>query len=146
MDKFYKIDDKLLKLKMLKDKNGKECSISANHKIVYLYLKDRFDFFTSNKQDYFDTNKTIAENTGLEERTVIRCIKMWIDLGYVEKKVVKYKNLPKNIFTKVSPIIFETKSNKLGATNKEIVKPVINVDSFIQNNYDFDYDDSEIPF
>lgn len=140
MDKFYKIDDKFLKLKTLKDKNGKEHSISANHKMVYLYLKDRFDFFTSNKQEYFDTNKTIAENTGLEERTVIRCIKLWIDLGYVEKKVIKYKNLPKNIFTKVLPLTFSITTSKPKLSKQEPTKYVVNTNPYLYNNYEFEDD------
>ena len=104
-DTFVKLSYELLKMKTYTDYAGNEFKITPAIKLVYLYIKSRFDFFKSSGKDYYDTNKEIGIATGIDEQVVIRAVKELIKMGLVEKKIIKYRNLPKNVFTKVNPIL-----------------------------------------
>lgn len=48
--------------------------VSANEKIVYLYMRHQFHYFKKLKKPYHESIDSIADATGLARATVTRCI------------------------------------------------------------------------
>lgn len=136
-DTFVKLSYELLKMKTYTDYAGNEFKITPAIKLVYLYIKSRFDFFKSSGKDYYDTNKEIGIATGIDEQVVIRAVKELIKMGLVEKKIIKYRNLPKNVFTKVNPMSTTTTNNIPKASQQ----PTQNTPPPDLSDYDPDKDD-----
>ncbi|YCH22943.1 helix-turn-helix domain-containing protein [Pseudomonas sp. D1-3] len=60
--------------------------LSANDKIIFLYMKGRHDYFTGQGNQYFDSQQAIASACGLSVATVKRTIKALRDHGYLTVK------------------------------------------------------------
>jgi hypothetical protein len=58
---------------------GENIKLSAEQKIVWFYILDRYKFFKDKEQLYFDNQAEIALACGVSERTVLRCIKILSD-------------------------------------------------------------------
>ncbi|MBF8640115.1 DUF6945 domain-containing protein [Pseudomonas luteola] len=57
---------------------------SAEQKLVWLYVLDRYKFFTDDKRAYFDNQVDIAKACGVSERTVLRFFKDLSLSGYLQ--------------------------------------------------------------
>jgi len=57
---------------------------SAEQKIVWLYVLDRYKFFTDDKRAYFDNQIDIGNACGVSERTVLRFFKELNAAGYLQ--------------------------------------------------------------
>jgi len=95
-DTFVKLSYELLKMKTYTDYAGNEFKITPAIKLVYLYIKSRFDFFKSSGKDYYDTNKEIGIATGIDEQVVIRAVKELIKMGYQLDSFFFFYNLQNN--------------------------------------------------
>ncbi|MGE6659268.1 hypothetical protein ACQKEK_00785 [Pseudomonas sp. NPDC077408] len=58
--------------------------LSAEQKLVWLYVLDRYKFFTDDKRAYFDNQIDIAKACGVSERTVLRFFKDLSLSGYLQ--------------------------------------------------------------
>jgi len=57
---------------------------SAEQKLVWLYVLDRYKFFTDDKRAYFDNQIDIGNACGVSERTVLRFFKELNAAGYLQ--------------------------------------------------------------
>lgn len=63
---------------------GETKPLSAEQKLVWLYVLDRYKFFTDDKCAYFDNQVDIAKACGVSERTVLRFFKDLSLSGYLQ--------------------------------------------------------------
>lgn len=63
--------------------------VNGNVLMVYCYMKMRYNFFSSPKQNkpYYESHGIIAKATGLTPKTVLEAIKVLEEVGFV--KVIK---------------------------------------------------------
>ena len=147
---FTKVYDDILRTSTIKDSEGTERSFTLTNRMIYSRLLVRFYFFKESGSDYFDTNKDIAESLGIDEKTVSRGLKFLQEVGLISVKKVKWRNFPKNVYTNVKDITFNTKQ-KRKPTKATIDKTKSDQDSLLQVApapvicYDFD-DENDPPF
>jgi DNA-binding transcriptional ArsR family regulator len=60
--------------------------VNGNILMVYCYMKMRYNFFSSQKQNkpYFESHSIIAKATGLTPKTVLEAIKVLEEIGHVK--------------------------------------------------------------
>lgn len=63
---------------------GETKALSAEQKLVWLYVLDRYKFFTDDKRAYFDNQIDIGNACGVSERTVLRFFKELEAAGYLQ--------------------------------------------------------------
>lgn len=63
---------------------GETKVFSAEQKLVWLYVLDRYKFFTDDKRAYFDNQIDIGNACGVSERTVLRFFKELKAAGYLQ--------------------------------------------------------------
>ena len=64
---------------------GEYLALSGQDKILWVWMKDRYDFFTRQHKDWFDNQDEIANYTGCSISTVKRFISNLLNHGYVKK-------------------------------------------------------------
>jgi hypothetical protein len=67
-------------------------SLTAEQKLILIYLIDQYVFFNNLKQECFPSEETIAEKCGLSERTVNRHIVKFIAMKVIIVTRKKFKN------------------------------------------------------
>lgn len=80
---FFQTEKVLWKSKgFFSPKTGEAVSLTSSEKAIYMYLEDRITFFVKNKgSEFFEEQGTIAEELGLEKKTVGRCVKKFEEHG-----------------------------------------------------------------
>ena len=147
---FTKVYDDILRTSTIKDLEGTERSFTLTNRMIYSRLLVRFYFFKESGSEYFDTNKDIAESLGIDEKTVSRGLKFLQEVGLISVKKVKWRNFPKNVYTNVKDITFNTKQKRKPAkvtidktksdqVSSLVVAPVYSI------CYDFE-DENDPPF
>jgi hypothetical protein len=63
---------------------GEEVQFTPSNKILWLHIKDRFDFFTSLGNEWFDNQEAIATATGSNISTVKRFLADLTKHGYLK--------------------------------------------------------------
>lgn len=137
VDSFLKLDSRISRMRTYTDKAGQTHKLNTLTKLVYVYIENRFNFFKSKGKEYYDTYKDIAEYWGVEQKAVGESVNKLVNMGLVEKKIIKYRNLPKNVFTKVNPISTTT-TNNIPKTSQQPTQNTPTPDLF---DYDPDKDD-----
>lgn len=61
--------------------------LSSNDKVVFSYMKLRYQFFSSKGMPYCESNTTIANALGLSRSTVIRSISKLSEEGFITKDI-----------------------------------------------------------
>jgi hypothetical protein len=64
---------------------GEHLALSGQDKILWVWMKDRYDFFTAQHKDWFDNQDDIAKYTGCSVSTVKRFIQLLTNHGYLKK-------------------------------------------------------------
>ncbi|WP_339441837.1 helix-turn-helix domain-containing protein [Pseudomonas proteolytica] len=64
---------------------GEHLALSGQDKILWAWMKDRYDFFTSQHKNWFDNQDDIAKYTGCSVSTVKRFIQLLNKHGYLKK-------------------------------------------------------------
>ncbi|WP_421560268.1 DUF6945 domain-containing protein [Pseudomonas sivasensis] len=64
---------------------GEHLALSGQDKILWVWMKDRYDFFTAQHKDWFDNQDEIAKYTGCSVSTVKRFIGLLNKHGYMKK-------------------------------------------------------------
>lgn len=64
---------------------GEHLTFTGQDKILWIWMKDRYDFFTREHKDWFDNQDEIAKYTGCSSSTVKRFIGRLLDHGYMKK-------------------------------------------------------------
>lgn len=64
---------------------GEHLALSGQDKILWVWMKDRYDFFIAQRKDWFDNQDEIAKFTGCSVSTVKRFIGLLSKHGYMKK-------------------------------------------------------------
>lgn len=104
---------------------GETIKLSAEQKIVWLYILDRYKFFKEKGQLYFDNQADIALACGVSERTVLRFINAlsnsvdkegkYVGSGYLQINQTRICGHKSNSYTIISDLVLvqpEKASNK----------------------------------
>lgn len=120
MEQFLKVDYKLLMTDKVLTKNGTEVSLTMNTKILYALMYDRFLFFSSSNQEYFDTTAYLAARLNVTPKTIEKSIQILEDVGLVVRRKIIFNNLPKNIYNEVKPFsCARVATREVGVTSRE---------------------------
>lgn len=70
---------------------GQQFKLTGTQKIIWVHMVDRYKFFKSLGNDWFDDQEDIAKNTGCDVSTVKGFIKQLVEHGYmvVERKKLR---------------------------------------------------------
>lgn len=63
---------------------GEHLALSGQDKILWVWMKDRYDFFTAQRKDWFDNQDEIAKLTGCSVSTVKRFLRLLSKHGYMK--------------------------------------------------------------
>ena len=82
---FFQTDKVLWKAKgFFSPKTGEAVSFTPSEKSIYMYLEDRITYFVNQGGELFEEQGTIAEELGLEKKTVGRCVKKFEEHGVIQ--------------------------------------------------------------
>lgn len=83
-----------------------EVKLTLTDKVLYSYIKNRFDFFTKDGKLYFDTQQSIAEACSLDIKTVGNSIRKFTKEGLtdVQKRPTLGGKYLSNVYTNVRQI------------------------------------------
>ena len=59
--------------------------LTGNQKILYTYMLDKFMFFSSRGQEFYESLDTLGEELGVNRTTIHRGLEGLIQIGYVKK-------------------------------------------------------------
>ena len=67
--------------------NKREIDFTFGMRLLYPYMLDRYMFFRSKGNLFFDNQQDLAINCGMSQRNVVDSIKKFVYVGLVEKSV-----------------------------------------------------------
>lgn len=110
-DQFLMIPYKVLSASGYVTKTGECIKMNLSDKVVYCYIKSRFDFFKSLGKEYFDTQQSIADFCNMDLKATGNILRKFIknDLTTIYKK--PYNNYQKNVYTYVGNLSLWYKKN-----------------------------------
>lgn len=139
---FIKIGKGLIRSLGFVSDSGECIPMTHTDKIIYIYIKDRVDFFVKkNGQEYFESHDTIAKHTNVSRATVSRLILKLIEHGVVQAVLQKGGRFINYKYLSVQPLNLYFKEK--GSENVGSVKGVQN--NAIENDSNGE-DDSTLPF
>lgn len=82
-------------------KDGECVKMNLTEKIIYTHLRNRYDFFTSQGNEYYDTQKDVADVCNMDIKAVGNVLRKFTTAGLttIYKKI--YGNFVKNVYTSV---------------------------------------------
>lgn len=110
-DQFLMIPYKVLSASGYINKHGECVKMNLSDKVVYCYIKSRFQFFKSLGKEYFDTQQSIANFCNMDLKATGNILRKFIrnDLTTIYKK--PYNNYQKNVYTYVGNLSLWYKKN-----------------------------------
>ena len=135
---FLKIPQLLINASGYVNNSGCVVKLNLSDKLVYAYMKSRFDFFMSLGKEYYDTQQSVADYCNMDLKTCGVILRKFEDNGVISVIKKPQGNFLKNIYTYVGRMklcggrgAFEIKESGLSDTYKEDVgKGVDTVDVF----------------
>ena len=82
---FFQTEKVLWKAKgFFSPKTGAAVSFTSSEKAIYMYLEDKITLFVNEGGEFFEEQGTVAEELGLEKKTVGRCVKKFEEHGVIQ--------------------------------------------------------------
>ena len=75
----------------------KRKDLTANAKLVYTYMLDRYLFFTSLEKEYYENMQDIGDALGIQRRTVSDSIKTLEEVGLIRVLKKKIHNTERSV-------------------------------------------------
>lgn len=92
-------------------KTGEAKRFSAEQKLVWHYVLDRYKFFKDSNKDYFDNQADIAIACDVSERTVIRLFKDLSIAGYLEIHQIRVGGHKSNSYKITKDLVLVQREN-----------------------------------
>lgn len=83
---------------------GANVPLTPTVKVIYMLMKERFDFFSSSKSDYYDSQQMIAEACGVSKQTVHRAIKQLTTDGVIRSHTKLFNGNTKLVYNYIAPL------------------------------------------
>ena len=82
--------------------NDGECvKMNLTEKIIYTHLRNRYDFFTAQGKEYYDTQQSISDVCNMDIKAVGNVLRKFIKAGLTPVYKKAYGNFVKNVYTSV---------------------------------------------
>lgn len=99
--------------------NGTVVPLSPIDKIVYVVMRDRYNFFVNKqKGKYHEPQETTAERTGTFRRKVNETVKMFIEHGVIKGKKEKVGEHAHWVYEEIHPLVLCKKGGELFLRDK----------------------------
>lgn len=93
--KYLTIPTDLAEKKTVKglSENAKDVQLTYMDKALYCYMKVKYDYFQSKKQDFFESQDTFSEYFSISKRTVQRMLDKLVEAGLISVKYTDRNNV-----------------------------------------------------
>ena len=82
--------------------NDGECvKMNLTEKIIYTHLRNRYDFFTAQGREYYDTQKDVADVCNMDIKAVGNVLRKFTKASLTTIYKKTYGNFVKNVYTSV---------------------------------------------
>ena len=98
---FLKIPQLLINASGYVNNSGDVVKLNLSDKLVYAYMKSRFDFFMSLGKEYYDTQQSVADYCNMDLKTCGVILRKFEDNGVISIVKKPQGNFLKNIYTYV---------------------------------------------
>jgi hypothetical protein len=110
--------------------NGECVKMNLSDKVIYAHLKNRFDFFKSLGNEYYDTQQSIADMCNMDLKATGNILRKFIEDGLTTVYKKRFNGYPKNVYTYVPNLHLWYKDKKKGSQKAAVVVETL----------DFEYD------
>lgn len=114
---FIMVDKRLFReVRWVSPVSGEVFPFPAMDKLIYLYLKDRWEFFTLQEgKEYYENQDTIAEACGVSRKKVNNVIGKFIKEGVIEAHKVKVDSGVSLVYDVINPLTVVGKEGQMFA-------------------------------
>lgn len=113
--------------------------MTGNLKILYRYMLDRYLFFYSLGNAFYDNQDDLADSLGMTKRTIVTLIKNLVDVGLIEKRTSRFAGANNSNAYIVYDIFDKTKFNTAAAIKScvpKVVKKAPHKKVIVQDDFD----------
>lgn len=100
-EQFLKLPYNLLRSGGYVSNDGECVKMNLTEKIIYTHLRNRFDFFTVQGKEYYDTQKDVADVCNMDIKAVGNVLRKFTKDGLTTIYKKTYGNFVKNVYTSV---------------------------------------------
>lgn len=100
-EQFLKLPYNLLRSGGYVAKDGECVKMNLTEKIIYTHLRNRYDFFTVQGKEYYDTQKDVADVCNMDIKAVGNVLRKFTKAGLTTIYKKTYGNFVKNVYTSV---------------------------------------------
>lgn len=100
-EQFLKLPYNLLRSGGYVSKGGECVKMNLTEKIIYTHLRNRYDFFTSQGKEHYDTQKDVADVCNMDIKAVGNVLRKFTKAGLTTIYKKNYGNFVKNVYTSV---------------------------------------------
>jgi len=129
-NQFLMMPYKLLNAGGYVNNNGECVKMNLSDKVIYAHLKNRFDFFKSLGNEYYDTQQSIADMCNMDLKATGNILRKFIEDGLTTVYKKRFNGYPKNVYTYVPNLHLWYKDKKKGSQKAAVVVETL----------DFEYD------
>lgn len=133
-NQFLMMPYKLLNAGGYVNSNGECVKMNLSDKVIYAHLKNRFDFFKSLGNEYYDTQQSIADMCNMDLKATGNILRKFIEDGLTTVYKKRFNGYPKNVYTYVPNLELWYKDKKKGSQKAAVVIETL------EFNYDFPED------
>lgn len=96
--------------------------LTPYQKLLYVYMLDKYMFFSSRGQEFYESGETLAQEIGATRKTVQNCIEALIEKGML-KKTTRQKRGVIQECSYVVPDVYGIFSKKASVEHSEELDP-----------------------
>jgi len=133
-NQFLMMPYKLLNAGGYVNSNGECVKMNLSDKVIYAHLKNRFDFFKSLGNEYYDTQQSIADMCNMDLKATGNILRKFIEDGLTTVYKKRFNGYPKNVYTYVPNLQLWYKDKKKGSQKAVVVVEMLEFE------YDFPED------
>lgn len=100
-EQFLKLPYNLLRSGGYVSEHGECVKMNLTEKIIYTHLRNRYDFFTAQGKEYYDTQKDVADVCNMDIKAVGNVLRKFTKAGLTTIYKKTYGNFVKNVYTSV---------------------------------------------
>lgn len=127
-NQFLMMPYKLLNAGGYVNSNGECVKMNLSDKVIYAHLKNRFDFFKSLGNEYYDTQQSIADMCNMDLKATGNILRKFIEDGLTTVYKKRFNGYPKNVYTYVPNLQLWYKDKKKGSQKAATVLYTENFD------------------
>ena len=120
-NQFLMMPYKLLNAGGYVNSNGECVKMNLSDKVIYAHLKNRFDFFKSLGNEYYDTQQSIADMCNMDLKATGNILRKFIEDGLTTVYKKRFNGYPKNVYTYVPNLQLWYKDKKKGSQKAAVV-------------------------